>query len=425
VILKAIPSLQAIAVIQHGLAIMVGLLAAWLCRTEFRCSWPFVITAFLLTALLPRSIVYAQSIMTETLYTFLLVTCVSLYFLAKRRNDLPTWMLLGVVLAASLLVRPVARGLVISLMAFMFVGEQSRGTRRRAIAGLLTAFVILGMAGTLNYRYRGFFGTERFTGIPLFGQVGKYLEVEQIENVSERKLLSRFFLESYREKWEDPNWVRFSSDGPVAALTQSISSSQQVDAVLLRLSFKAVAGHPLRLLSDQGQACIDFLLHRSERPRFLLPKDYAAAGSGQFYNEVFSTYPQSVQLITFRLATADSYLKAIRAKRIYPFEKASLSPWFIWHWTYLVGWLGIVGVMSALLLLSDPSQRGQTGFLLMVIFLHIALSNLGGDRDGRHALPIEPLLILLSVAGANTAINLLIKSWQLKMKSPPQFLRQS
>jgi hypothetical protein len=65
------------------------------------------------------------------------------------------------------------------------------------------------------------------------------------------------------------------------------------------------------------------------------------------------------------------------------------------HWQ----WLPILALGSAgFLLWTDPKHRRLVSILVFLTFVHVILSNLAAP-DPRYALPLEPLFIVLLVAG--------------------------
>ena len=74
----------------------------------------------------------------------------------------------------------------------------------------------------------------------------------------------------------------------------------------------------------------------------------------------------------------------------------------------------ILAMLGGIYLLFSGVKRWETAVVIGTIAFHIGLTNLGGDGDRRHLVPIEPLLWTLLLAGLSTGIAVWVKSKWMK-----------
>ena len=140
----------------------------------------------------------------------------------------------------------------------------------------------------------------------------------------------------------------------------------------------------------------DFLLRRSDAGLLLYnPKENIANAGLYHYGAVSAPYPASRLFVSYRDEHREAYFKRIRGLSVYPFDQAGPLPRSLSLVTKGVRWLPLLALAAAALRLLRGGSRRQVAILLLVVFAHIALTNLSADDDARHAVPIEPLYVVL------------------------------
>jgi len=135
--------LRALAFVQHLLGVATALLTYLLGRVTF--GRPAGLVAGLLVALNGALVLVGQSVMTETLFTFLLVATLLALLVAGRGGRWGWALLAGVALGAAALTRPVAQALVI-LVPLAFLAYTRRPwpvVRGTALVGIGFALVLV------------------------------------------------------------------------------------------------------------------------------------------------------------------------------------------------------------------------------------------------------------------------------------------
>lgn len=135
--------LRALAFVQHLLGVATALLTYVLGRLTF--GRPAGLLAGLLVALNGALVLSGQSIMTETLFTFLLVGTLLLLLLAGRSGHWGWALLAGLGLGAAALTRPVAQALVILVpLAFLvYIRRPGPVVRGTVLVGVGFALILV------------------------------------------------------------------------------------------------------------------------------------------------------------------------------------------------------------------------------------------------------------------------------------------
>jgi len=134
--------LRALAFAQHTLGVATALLTYWLGRLTFGRAAG--LGAGLLVALNGSLLLSGQSVMTETLFTFMLVGTLVLLLLAARGGHWGWCLGAGLLLGAAAITRPVAQFLVpLVPLAFVLYGRHPRHViRGTALVGLGAALLV-------------------------------------------------------------------------------------------------------------------------------------------------------------------------------------------------------------------------------------------------------------------------------------------
>jgi hypothetical protein len=260
--LKVFRSFTSILVLQHAAAIA----AAWLVASTFRLFFPSARTAgwvlFAAILLTPKNVLMPHSLLTESLYGFFMAAAFAASLRMGRLRGKTSMVLMGVSAGIARLVRPVGRGLAVSLMAAVLTTGRRRPEWKRALGAYLISLAVVFVACAAFYENRGFWKEDRFAGVSLFGTTAQYLSAEDITDPRIRSAMIPA-LHQPRIAFKDANWVRFSKEGPVQALAPLQLSAAASDALLSRLALKAVASHPFRFVADQVGLFMEFVLTRS------------------------------------------------------------------------------------------------------------------------------------------------------------------
>lgn len=375
VILFFTRSLAGILLVQHLISLLTAAGTAYICWKYFEATDQAAWLIFLLTALLPRHVVYSHTVMSEILYSGLLVLNVACVLQILRNNQLSYWVTLGVGLFLAMWVRQSGKSLVVATIIVLAVHQfKSQQNWKPMIVGCSIFVALWGAACALNLTTRGFWGLERYTGIPLYGTVARYDHPEK--------------------EFADPNWVRFDPNGPVSSMRKTIGE-ENLDSQLTQMSVDIIRRHPGIFFLDQAKAFFDFIFNRSGRPERLTDKQLSMQTGLSWYANVGKKLPPAATLLSTRSG---------REQKLYPYEP-TLSTVLLWPWTGLVQWIAAAGFFLSCLALRQRKYRREILALWLIIALHILSSNLGGDKDGRHAIPLEPLYLMLMAVGVSQIIK--------------------
>lgn len=128
------------------------------------CSGRVSLTAALLTAADPVSFAVSQQLLSDSLFTFLLVVCIWLTLRALLRHHLAGWTAAGGMLGLSALVRPVVYYLIIPIVLIAVLGR--RTDRARRVAAVVCLFLSYSLVvGLWQFRNKVLLGTWEFSGV--------------------------------------------------------------------------------------------------------------------------------------------------------------------------------------------------------------------------------------------------------------------
>jgi len=117
----------------------------------------------------PLTIYYAQTILTETLFSFIFLTCMLFLFKGLSIGKIKLVFFSGLLLGLSTLVRPVTQFFLAVVVGILLIWpERKSGFRITAIIGFsLLFFITVGSWGIRNYYLYGQFGLTSFQGYNL------------------------------------------------------------------------------------------------------------------------------------------------------------------------------------------------------------------------------------------------------------------
>ena len=305
--------LRGLVFVQHLLGVLTAMLTYGLGRLTF--GRPAGLVAGLLVALNGALVLSGQSIMTETLFTFLLVGTLLALLLAGRSGRWGWALLAGLGLGAAALTRPVAQALVILVpLAFLVYTRRPwpivRGT---ALVGLGCALVLVPWM-VRNLSEHGTLSAAGGLGRSLIARTIKYDEgyFDQSRPAAEGDLKAevRQFIRGQRNTIRNSRSVRSTQAGLMKRFTMTQAESDRwmrtvaTEAILerpayyvdgsLRMAWQIVLGKPKEdayserwvMRSDkdwveQWESRVDHLLAPNS------PAEQAGVETAQWLTEIF------------------------------------------------------------------------------------------------------------------------------------------
>ena len=398
-ILKTFRRLFVVLVVQHALALVTGAVTSLLYFRHVRRSWLVTMGLFMVVSCSPRSVFYAHSLLTETLYTSLQMLSLWLIFEAASRFRSAA-VLAGFIATGAILTRPLGKALVLMMTGILpLIWKRFR--LRRALLTTLTVTLIASSACLVTNRLtRGFWGFERIGRFYVFGNAMRYLDPKTITPPELRSLLAPYYTEAHRDNMKNMNWVWHSPDGPVQRLASEPRFADEREKIYLRLTVQALAQSPVKIFLDHIRLGFEFIWRgASMPPSEQLQKDRLALESLQEFEEITLLYPDLRSLSHFRPQEATSYFERIRNHTLFPFEPGPWYQWPAWALRGLFPILPVLGLISVPLLCRSRRGRRLCSLVLPVIGIQLLMIVAGGYYTYRYSYPFEPLYALL-VAGA-------------------------
>jgi hypothetical protein len=419
-----------VLIVQHTLCLLTALMAALLYWKFFTPSLVEASVVFLFSSCLPQEVIAAHSILTETLYAFMLMGALSLFFITLRRKNSGWWTCVGLAASFSLLVRPVGWAVMVAVAALA-------EWRKSIIVFLAVSGLVLGSWSLSNKVHHGFFGIDQFSGLSLFGSSAAFLDPKKVEDPLVQTTLIPLYASYPREKFNDVEWVRYGADGPAKKLAQVYVNPNDLNRVLFQLSFKAISTHPLAFLQAQAKWFFDFFLNRSAVPAIELNSEYTffLHRGLLLYEEACLSNPDRLTRIRHAPVLSRVRLQDLQhimrlpqdqvALELEALDKADVyrysSVLRLWQplMPVIAGlrWLPLLACVASLLTWVGRIHRREIGVLWTFIVLHIVLTNLGGDADSRHAVPLEPLYWILTMGGLHQLIQHLYGSFGKSLRN--------
>ena len=384
----------AVAFVQHGLGLAVGVLVYFLGRRLFG---PLVgLTAALATVLDGELATYEHAVMTEALFTFLLVGAIGLLVLGVARYPWQTAAGFGLLLGLATLVRPV--GLPLPLVLLIVPAAVSFSKRLR-----LTGIAVAGVAVLLlpvmlwNARTYGLFGLTASLQRSMLNPIEAAPDRLLAKRGSGDPLLGR--VKATISHHPTPAWV-----GPYGRVQERFHlSNAQLDPLLTRVARDFVLadpwgylGHTLQQLSmhlTTGEGAVD-VAGWSQR-------EYALAGGAAALG--VADYDAAANR-----ATAQAFDAATRLIRFGPYA-----------------W-----VLLALAAFGGTHYYGRSALLVAVILAITFVS--AGTINGvvvRYRYPVTWAIYLLAAAGAadlfttlRAALTTPAGHWHGRWPTPPVWL---
>ena len=335
-------SLALVICIQHCMGIATGTLVYALLRHRFSFpSW-----AATLAALPPLLSAYAIQIehflLSDTLFG-LLVTVAIVLLLWRPFPSVRVCALVGLLLAASVLVR--SQGAVLAIPAAAYLGARFAGIRaiKRAIAcvlalGITLVLPVLGYASWFDSQ-NGEFQLTTSTGAYLYGRVSTFADCSIIKPPADERWLCLSVPVSKRQY---PGFYVWDPSSPLVANAPAWDFSPRTDRLATNFDLRAIEAQPLAYLSAVWHTTFEsFSVHRGP-----------GSGQSQTWYSFSATTPQSVPSLAAATAYSD---KAVFAYNHGNPSTRIVPPYATWILDYqrfvvvpgpLLGLLVIIGVMG-------------------------------------------------------------------------------
>ena len=255
---------------------------------------PFALVAACVLAIDPASVIFANQLLTETLFTFVLTLGLAVIVIAQRRGPLALAALAGVLFGIAVLIRPVAEYLPIAL-APALVLTSPRRLRGGAVAAILVVgfLVPTGLWAIRNYEK---------TGVPIISTIDghnmlQYLAVGALVESGERRQLAQHYV-----------LVR------LAPHVRPGDNAARVSRAEVRVGLAIVAEHPVGAFKDwlKGEVKLLFGPARSETATLLTGRDVARG----LWLRSLILVEELVTLVILLGATAGLALSLLRRIRI-------------------------------------------------------------------------------------------------------------
>jgi 4-amino-4-deoxy-L-arabinose transferase-like glycosyltransferase len=407
-ILRFLPHFSAVLWIQHLIWLLCALVAGLIFRTFFSKSRTGFVIVFFLVTVLPRGIVYSHSIMTEVLFTPIAWASVLLFLIARQNQRISMSSAAGFAMGVALLVRPTAQAWVLAIFLVSIIpGVRLPGRARIFAVFVLGLLVVLAPVSTYNYLHQGYFGTTNMTGHALYGGLAPFLDADRVEDSRIRNILLPFSTPHWTESMKSPGWVRFAPEGPVTAIAKIIPNETQRDRLLLNLGLAAAREHPFRILWDQGGQFARFFILSCRHPTLFLSKEDLTFFGFTFFKHILNLYPQAGELVSIPVSDSRLYFRWMQTHPSYPFEPGPFPLSLVWPLVWAVQLLPLLALISIVAHCLMRVRRFEMVTLGLIILFHIVISDVGGgDLQVRYVVPLEPIYVVLAIAG----LSLLIKT---------------
>lgn len=394
-ILSVFSTYSSVLVIQHILHLLTASVIGFIYFRFFNSSLKIAVIIGFISAVLARPLVYAHTFMSDNFFAFLFIIALAFFLIATQRNSLLLWILTGFSVALAFMVRPAAWALFASLALGTWVLVEKKYRMRSFGTFIGTVTLLLFSFSGINWVRTGYFGLCRLGPITLFGSTAYLLSPETIANETVREVLRKIYKKDLG-RFGDQNWVMYNPEGPAEAL-RKLKMSQDLDQVLSELSRQTLLEHPIRYSFDQFKMLVRFLFEGPKRPQRMIPKENTYLLGMQRMDQFTQEFPQS--LLFQARDTNSRNPQFISDNGLFPFDKKGWLAHFLWPVVTCMTWMPISSVVLTLFCIFLPETRGRSLFFLSLICTHIILSNVGAGIDGRYGIPLEPIYILLFVAG--------------------------
>jgi len=385
-----------VAIIQHLLLIAIAAMTAFLSFRWINKSHFISILVFAVIALLPWSLVASHKILTETLYTFTEVLMIVLFMEAWRSRRPLIWIAAGFALMASVFVRPEGVLFFAVIACIFFIhGRRQRRVWSSFLCWTLTVMALSSLWCATNFYARGFWGFTTLGGLEIFCKSADLLDLGLIKDPAFAAALRPYY-EPRDPRLSDSAWVMYGQDGPIAKLRQEGLIRPSENAMLWRLAGTAVRAHPLRLVYDQTRRTFVFFrsMYALPAPSGTMSAVFPTISSLELYHAFAEQNPDVLAVAGFSRSTSKDYLTAVRKYPLFPFQFSGWVSALCWPLRTLEASIPIC-LIGAFLLYGLRNRDLLFDFLALTLLFHVALASFDSEKTVRHAVPVEPICILI------------------------------
>ncbi|HEY2989152.1 MAG TPA: glycosyltransferase family 39 protein [Candidatus Binatia bacterium] len=227
-------SFAALNVINGALTLFSALAIAFAVRA-FGGPWrmPAVLAAGFV-AVHPHILFWEHFVMTEASFQAFFVLALGATALVILRPTPGGAVIAGMLAAIAVLIREQGIFLV-PLILFALAWAARRLGRRKLLWTLVAAgagpLILLGGWSARNAAVHGFFGLSSFGPLQLFGVSARWVDLDSSRFAADKALIAES-IRHYRAMPDDPRWVKYSPEGPVALLNRKYGIDDEFLAAL-------------------------------------------------------------------------------------------------------------------------------------------------------------------------------------------------
>ncbi len=385
-----------VLLVQHLFVLIYSTVSGWVYYQHFDRSLPRALVVTAMIAALPKHLVYAHAILTETLYTTLQIIVLTLLLHQDRsRKETFVFALIGgFTIFFAFLTRQI--GLVL-LATALFSAIVSRKKSLGPFKSLAMLSVSIFLVFT-SLRVGAIGGSElpSFAANSFFATTFQFVEKQNIDDRQIRDILQPI-LSKEPSLLADSDWALYNPEGPIKRLQILSRSPPNLAFTLVGIALRAIATHPCRYVTHQARQFWRFIWTSSRRPPYLFSKELTLARGLEIYGNITADLPIARQLVSFKPENGSSYFAKMESIALYPFSLGKENLLF-WPWVILVGFIPTVALAGSVALVATEKLRKSTLIVLFLIFAHIGFTNLFSFPDSRYAIPLEPLYVILASA---------------------------
>ncbi|MCG3205103.1 MAG: hypothetical protein KCHDKBKB_01820 [Elusimicrobia bacterium] len=404
-ILTFTKSFFGVIIIQVVLLFLTGIIAGILFFFIHRSLWIAVLIA-VITPVLPRPMMYAHTIMSDNLFAFFFLLSI-LTFLFAVRKGWKWFAWTGIFCFLSILVRPSGYALGSALL-LSFVWTPIQRRMLSVFIFIVTLLIPLLAWAMINYSFRGSFSLTGQSGEVLFSSSGYLLNLDAQEISDDiRETLLPIYEKNRAVIRHDHAWTLGNQDGPVINLKKTKIYQAQGDQLFKNLAILAIRQKPILFVKGRFEDLWGYLTYASRRPTNLLPKDIFWFRGIQIFWKETTDIPEARTMLRIHPEKLGRDLARIKTTTVYPYEYGDIISTLLWPLVLTGAWLPLAGFLSSLMLMFNSRARPIALTLIAVEFLHLLMSSMGGGVDGRYALTVEPIYLILFFAGTMKVVGLL------------------
>ena len=389
--------------VQHGLVLAYSALTASIFYRYGKASlWQSFLIGFIIS-LIPRHVFYAHNILSEIPFTFLLVGCLFIFLYSLERKNPYFVILLGFLTLFAILFRPVALYLIMAFSMGYFISQKKHKKKNFALIYLISSLFFLFTYCGFNHLQRGFFGLTQKNDDIVFATTCELMDVEKIENKVVQDALIPVF-ERYPDRMDDISWVMFGGDGPLTAIRQLGLPEAEREELVKSLAWDTIKRHPFLYATRFIKRVGRYLYHGSARPFWLdNPGEYFVFEGLRLFWEATKEIPEARHYLVYQEKNHKEYFLERTNLTSYPFAGNPFVDFLLYPVARAGSFYPLVSFLLWIfswIVVRKGGLQNMGSVIILIILGHLLLSSFGGF-EGRYALPLEPLYILLLFFEAN------------------------